>query len=934
MTGAGRPEVPLDPSAGPLAEFAHELRGLRQRKGFTYRQLADATGLAVSTLRTAGSGTQIPTWRVTSAIVGACDGEEQRIRILWERALTAAGRPVPDQERVIPDTAPPDPGMAITPAQFIDLMKQLRAWAGAPSLAVLNQRSGGYLLPPSTVSETLRRDRLPRLELVSAFARACGLPDEHVERWEQSWASLRSRELIPGTAGAQPSPALSLGTTDNHPSDGQPNMVRIGVGVTGLIIFLILWLAGLHNPWLTVGAVLMCLLVVWGQPWLTSVTKGGPTFVGFSRRYRRFVAAGLRFTDIKGLATVGPFTPESDEVFIDIGLTRRAPHQVSAGLLGSDPLDVTERLSLSKLINSGDPVTVALIGGPGTGKTTLMRQVARQMAQGGHARRTVPILLYLRDHASRISASPELTLPEVLRSTLGSMRSQEPPGWFEGQLRAGRCVVLLDGLDEVVHAVQGRAVADWIERQIAQYPGNDYVVTSRPLGYRSNPITAANVMQTRGLSEEQVARFIHSWYLAVEKHSTGMDGQEVRLRARSESDDLLRRLRSAPALHDLTVSPLLLTMIANVHRYRGALPGSRTGLYAEICQVMLWRRQEAKNLTAQLPGEKKEAVLRALAYAMMQRRLSDLPREDVLAEIGPALPRLGRQVNAEDFLADTGGLLVERERGQYCFAHHTFQEYLAAVHIRDKGLVDGLAKTVGDPWWRETTLLYTAQADADPIVTACLDSGTIPALTLAFDCADQDSDLGADLRRQLDELLAAATDPATNPQRRDLMASVMATRHLRAIVQLADGGRVCARPVTTIMYRLFAERMEPTKGHLQSSHTGAEESPVTEVSGQYAVAFNTGAEESPVTGVSGQYAVAFTKWLNDLLGEPACRLPTRSEINNPAVSPILQVQAPGLCVWVDSGSVHDLELWPVPTESSTQFAECDIDRATLVLALQ
>jgi hypothetical protein len=42
---------------------------------------------------------------------------------------------------------------------------------------------------------------------------------------------------------------------------------------------------------------------------------------------------------------------------------------------------------------------------------------------------------------------------------------------------------------------------------------------------------------------------------------------------------------------------------------------------------------------------------------------------------------------------------------------------------------------VSDPWWRETTLLYAARADADPVVKACLDAGTVDALALAFDCA-------------------------------------------------------------------------------------------------------------------------------------------------------------------------------------------------------
>ena len=487
----------------------------------------------------------------------------------------------------------------------------------------------------------------------------------------------------------------------------------------------------------------------------------------FGSRYRDFVLAGVRFIDLKGLATVGPFTPELDEMFVDVSLAPRPPHQVQAGLLADSPPDVTERRSLAEFLDRPEPVVLAVIGAPGSGKTTLLRHTARQACLHRRSRGyRMPVLLYLRDHVAAILADPGVALADLLRSTLGELATAEPEGWLEQRLAAGECLVLLDGLDEVARQEDRGCVAAWTERQIRQYPANRYVITSRPHGYRTASIDGAQVLQVRSFTGEQMARFVHGWYLAVERHSTGADDAGIAARARAGAEDLLRRLDGAPALYDLTVNPLLLTMIANVHRYRGALPGGRAGLYAEICQVMLWRRQEAKNLAAQLPGEKKEAVLRSLAYAMMQRRLPDLPREDVLAEIGPALRRLVRRVGAADFLADAGsnGLLVERESGQYCFAHHTFQEYLAAVHIRDKGLADGLAKTVGDPWWRETTLLYTAQVDADPIVAACLDAGTIPALTLAFDCADQDSDLDAGLRQQLDELLAGCDRSRHQPR--------------------------------------------------------------------------------------------------------------------------------------------------------------------------
>lgn len=37
---------------------------------------------------------------------------------------------------------------------------------------------------------------------------------------------------------------------------------------------------------------------------------------GFDGRYRGLVRASLRFIDLKGLAAVGPFTPELDKVFV------------------------------------------------------------------------------------------------------------------------------------------------------------------------------------------------------------------------------------------------------------------------------------------------------------------------------------------------------------------------------------------------------------------------------------------------------------------------------------------------------------------------------------------------------------------------------------------------------------------------------------------
>lgn len=585
-------------------------------------------------------------------------------------------------------------------------------------------------------------------------------------------------------------------------------------------------------------------------------------FSGFEERYREFLLAGLRFVDLKGLATIGPFTPELDEVFVDVSLVSRSPHLIQPGVLGE--LAGPGRRALSELIGRRRATVLAVVGGPGSGKTTLLRHTARHACI--HARslrktdRDIPILLYLRDHSAEIVGNSSVPLVSLVRKSLGALAQAVPQGWFERQLHNGRCLVLLDGFDEVARQSDRARVADWVARQVQYYPGNDFVISSRPQGYQAAPVSGAEVVQVCGFTAVQTENFIRGWYKAIERHSTGAEGADIEARARKEADDLLGRLEQAPALHDLTVNPLLLTMIANVHRYRGALPGNRAELYSEICQVMLWRRQDAKNLASQMNGDKKEAVLRTLAYSMMDGRVTDLSRDDLIAEIRPVLRRQSRRVTAAEFLSDvvTSGLLIERETEQFAFAHHTFQEYLAAVHIRDNGLAGVLADVVSDPWWRETTLLYAARSDADPIIAACLTANNLTALSLAFECVDQDSAFDPALHAQLDELLNSAYDSDGDPARRRLMAGVLLTRHLREQVSVPAGHRLCVQPITRGIYGLFLAETGAPRPDAKPA-----DGPVGEV----------------IRGVRGSDALKFTEWANAITGGTnTYRMPTSDSL--------------------------------------------------------
>jgi WD40 repeat protein len=85
----GRPERPIDPGAGPVPEFAVELRKLREEAGRpSYRELARRAHFSVTVLAEAAGGRCLPTLAVVRGYVAACGGDVAEWEERWR--LTAA----------------------------------------------------------------------------------------------------------------------------------------------------------------------------------------------------------------------------------------------------------------------------------------------------------------------------------------------------------------------------------------------------------------------------------------------------------------------------------------------------------------------------------------------------------------------------------------------------------------------------------------------------------------------------------------------------------------------------------------------------------------------------------------------------------------------------------------------------------------------------
>jgi hypothetical protein len=643
------------------------------------------------------------------------------------------------------------------------------------------------------------------------------------------------------------------------------------------------------------------------------------------------VLDSLKYVDVRVLATGGDHIPELDAVYVDLALVSRAPQPPGDAPDAKHPAgdNAATRHTIGELLDSRSRVVLALVGQAGSGKTTLLAQAARRGARpslrGYLGRRRVPVLLTLRDQADLIVASPAVSLADVARAAAGGRAGKEPPGWWERQLGRGRCLVLLDGLDEVARPDDRKAVADWVERQIAAQPRNHFVVTSRPYGLPPSLSAQADVHVVRPFTAEQVRLFLDRWYLAAERHATGAAGRTgrraVRVKARESAARLDTLLRDHPALHDLAVNPLLLTMIATAHRYRGALPASRADLYAEICRVLLSRRVQGDELPESLPWTAKQTLLAVLAYQMMRDHVSNLPAGRILEILGPLLERYPAAATGESFLDDIAhsGLLAEAPAGRYAFSHLTFQEYLAARHVAATAdLVKSLADNVDDPWWHETILLYAATADASPIVSACLDSGTIPALTLAFDCNDASTEMDPELRRRLDRERARAYQPGCPPGHRRLIAGVQAARLVRRTLTTAAGTRVCAAPVPADRYCLFlTDAMAPQPDRPCEPRA-----------------------DQPAAGMWGTEAQSFVDWLNSITATATgteVRLPRHDELQEEAVAGPLARELPGsvtgawtqpqLRLWLRRGQPDPHEL---PGSAIRQAVAADAEKTALL----
>jgi predicted NACHT family NTPase len=326
-------------------------------------------------------------------------------------------------------------------------------------------------------------------------------------------------------------------------------------------------------------------------------------------------------------------------------------------------------------------------GQPGAGKTTLLQAIALQLLTTPDSEQRIPLFISLRQIVPPANSSPYPDIESLL------LRECQETGLtleaLQKILEAGRLILLLDGLDEVVPIDRpyfNRALQTFAET----YPHTEIVITSR-LGIPDIYYRGFVSLQLADLNPDQTHTFVHKWFSAL-----CTDQQKANPTIAAQFLAQLWQPHNQ-RLQDFAKNPLLLHFLCLSFQEQQQFPKRRSRLYHNILELLLggWDR---------LRGIHRASTLLSLDFADYMVLLSQIAelhfqtgqyffdKADLLPIIADHLMKMPAApdscealwVECEAILAKLivdAGLLVEPAHEVYTFSHPALQEYLTARRI-------------------------------------------------------------------------------------------------------------------------------------------------------------------------------------------------------------------------------------------------------------
>jgi CRP-like cAMP-binding protein/Flp pilus assembly protein TadD len=483
-------------------------------------------------------------------------------------------------------------------------------------------------------------------------------------------------------------------------------------------------------------------------------------------QFSRFLVLNRR-----SLATVSQVAPSVVEMLVEIGRRRlearmRDPQELVSplrrfalegnSLIRQTPVDARQLVA--------EDQRVVVLGEAGAGKTTVLRRMVLDLAteslkslvESGE-RVVIPFFIKLN------MLAPERQVEDIILETLRSygifeIKSEADVAAFlneqgVGGAQARGFVFLMDGLNEI--GTQAEVRHD-LNRFIHEYARHRFVITCRAQHYL--PIAGFRTIMLQRLANSDIEGFL-ARYLGVDR------GRRV-----------AREIYGHPQLEDLAQTPLALYMFAQIAKSsEAALPKNRGILFERFANNLLERTDTQwwkifGRSKSRVPLTIRRNALASLGLTMQENQVWVFPRSQWMAivaheiylyrEAASAEERdAARSVSPQDLMEEvmySGLLRYSGDREWLEFAHHTLQEFFAALAIRDQDV--GLERLLHSDesrrqWSGALVLLYGISRHKPALFAQILDQGDdYSRIWLAADCL---ANAGGDIAYAAESLEAA-----------------------------------------------------------------------------------------------------------------------------------------------------------------------------------
>jgi hypothetical protein len=365
-----------------------------------------------------------------------------------------------------------------------------------------------------------------------------------------------------------------------------------------------------------------------------------------------------------------------------------------------------------------------IVGLPGAGKSTFfewlqvkLASVEEQFILG--SQQAIPLLL-------RVRQLDLLNLPKgaalIEKATASKDRADlMPKGWLDRQMKAGRVLFMLDGLDETEPELLEQYLLPWLFGLLKRYPKCHYLISSRPVGYppgllKNRKFTECDLLD---FNESQVREYACHWCTAV-RLARNESESEARREGEIDGENIVDGFQDHLYIRNLAQNPLMLSAICLVNYFEGGrLPEDRALLYQLCVEGLLHNWDQRRGIHSEFGFDEKLRTCRELALVMQSEGLAECSTNEVLATFTQVLDDSERAARLLEHIRYRTGLLLERRPDVFGFAHLTFQEYLAARAIHEGNRIcvnaNQLVLEHDDSRWKEVIALYGGLATAPAV---------------------------------------------------------------------------------------------------------------------------------------------------------------------------------------------------------------------------